>query len=166
MWDFAAGFRNEHDLSQPLLAALWDGFVDIYNEVLVMRGAISRALERLAERAERDPSLRLHVAREYRKSFTRRPGPFYDALAEAREIAAVFLLGLWRRVDPDTFTFGDLSPMLREIDRAHFGGNLRHLVQGNLIDRGIGLIPPGPRLRAPGKGSHLHSERTAGPEMD
>ena len=43
MWDFAYGFRTEHDLSQPLLAALWDGFVDIYNELLVMRGAISRA---------------------------------------------------------------------------------------------------------------------------
>jgi hypothetical protein len=166
MWDFAYGFRNEHDLSQPLLAALWDGFVDIYNELLVMRGAISRALERLAERAEHDTSLRLHVAREYRKSFARRPGPFYDALAETREIAAIFLLGLWRRIDPATFTFADIPQMLREIDRAHFGGALRHHVQGNLAHRGIGVIPPGPRLRAPGKSSHVHSERTAEPEMD
>jgi hypothetical protein len=163
MWDFAYGWRNEHELALPLIAALWDGFVEVYNEILVARGAISRAQEALAERAERDPSLRIHVTREFARAFARRPAPFYDAILEAREIAATFLLGLWRRIDPTDFRFADIGVYLEEVDRARFSGRLRTLFEGRLASRGIGLIPPGPRLGKPGKSSHLHSARTASP---
>jgi hypothetical protein len=164
MWDYVDGWASEHDLSQPLLAALWDSFIEVYNELLVSSGAIPRALERLAERAEVDRSLRPHVSVEFRRAFARRPEPFYDALRSAREIAAVFLLDLWRQVDPSDFRFEDIAPFLAATDRRRFSGQLKRLVAGRLAIRGVGIVPPGPRLGRPGRWSHLHSARTATPD--
>jgi hypothetical protein len=164
MWDFATGWQSEHELSLPLLAALWDSFVEVYNELLVAHGAIPRALERLAERAEVDRALRVHVAREFQRAFLRRPEPFYAALRTAREIAAVFLLNLWRQVDPADFRLEDIAGFLEETDQRVFSGRLRRLVAGSLASRGVGVVPPGPRLGRPGRWSHVHSARTATPD--
>jgi hypothetical protein len=164
MWDFVEGWRSEHELSLPLLAALWDGFVEVYNELLVAHGAIPRAVEALAERARVDRSLRLLVAREFARHYRQRPEAFHGALVEAREIAAIFLVGLWARVEPTRFRFGDIARFLDEVDRERFSGQLRDLVQGRLRLRGIGVVAPGPRLAPPGKSSHVHSSRTAAPD--
>lgn len=40
MWDFQRGWTSEHDLAQPFIAAMFDAFVEIYNEMLVAAGAI------------------------------------------------------------------------------------------------------------------------------
>lgn len=163
MWDFVRGWSSVHELSQPLLAALWDGFVEVYNEILVNRHAIPRAVERLAEEAELNDRLRPVAMREFAKAFQRRPDPFYDAIIEAREIAASFLIDLWHRVDPTSFRFSDIAPLLAETDRRRFGGHLRKLVAGRLAIRGVGIVPPGPRLTPRSASNHLHSERMAMP---
>lgn len=164
MWDFQRGWTSEHDLAQPFTAAMFDAFVEIYNEMLVAAGAIPRSLERLAERAERDPALQTHLRRGFTRAFERQPEPFYHALVETREIAAMVLIGLWRRIDPTDFSFDDLAGMLQDIDREEFNGRLAPVVGRCLRLRGVGVIPPGPRLARPGRASHMHSLRTAMPE--
>ena len=80
------------------------------------------------------------------------------------QMAAMVLIGLWRRIDPTDFSFDDLAGMLQDIDREEFNGRLAPVVGRCLRLRGVGVIPPGPRLARPGRASHMHSLRTAMPE--
>ena len=160
MWDFAAGWSNEHDLALPLIAALFDAFVEVYKEILVRHGAIPRALDDLADMAERDPAWRGRVRAGFARAYARHPGRFHAAVGEARAIAATMMVGLWLRAEPRRFRLADIGPILAEVDFEQFGGGLRRIVTGCLARRGIGLVPPGPRLKPPGRDSHLHSERT------
>ena len=164
MWDFVRGWSSEHQIAQPLLAALFDAFVETYKEILVRHGAIPRALDDLADMAERDPAWRGRVRAGFARAYGRHPERFHAAVAEARAIAATVMVGVWRRAEPDRFRLRDMGPILAEIDLAQFGGELRPIVMGCLARRGIGIVPLGPRLRPPGRDSHLHSERTMGVE--
>ena len=47
---FAGGWIDEHDLSQPLTGALFDILVDIFQENLVERGLITREVADLSDR--------------------------------------------------------------------------------------------------------------------
>lgn len=164
MWDFEGGWDSEHDLALPLIAALFDAFIQIYKAILVRDGVIPRGLAELAERAETRPPLRPEVARHFAHWHALRPECFHDALAEARDIAALMLVGVWDLADPRDFSFALLPRLLREVDWHDFGGELYPIVRGCLGKRGIGLVRPGPRLRAPDETSHMHSVRTVMPD--
>lgn len=160
LWDFAAGWYDEHDLSQPLLAAFFDAFVEIYKEVLVVHGAIPRALDDLAGMAMRDASWRGRVRAGFNHAYARHPDRFHAALAEARDVAATMMIGLWHLAEPSRFRLSQIPEILEEVDLAGFRGRLRPIVADAFTRRGIGLVRPGPRLAPPGSNSHLHSERT------
>lgn len=164
MWDFARGWDNEHDLSLPLTAAFFDAFVAVYKAVLVRHGAIPPALDDIAEMAEREPAWRGRARKGFARAYARHPARFHDALAEARDAAAAMLVGVWTEADPVRFRLADILPILREVDLRDYGGALSPIVADAFRRRGIGLVAPGPRLRPPGKESHVHSERTDCPE--
>ena len=48
---FAAGWTDEHDLSEPLTGAFFDLFVDLFHDNLVQWGVISTEVEGLMDRA-------------------------------------------------------------------------------------------------------------------
>lgn len=164
MADFVRGWRSEHELAEPVIAGFFDAFVEVYNEMLVATGAIPRALEALAERAEVDPSLRRHVQRGFDRAFARRPEPFYVALARARDLAAATMIRLWQNIDPVRFRFADVLDILLDIDSPPGVPSFPRLARGCLAIRGVGIVRPGARVRPPGKDSHMHSSRTATPD--
>lgn len=164
MWDFARGWDSEHDLALPLTAAFFDAFVAVYKAILLRHGAIPPVLDDIAEMAEREPAWRGRTRAGFARAYARHPARFHDALAEARDVAATMLVAIWRRAEPTRFRLADILPILGEVDRGAFGGALRPVVAGTFRRRGIGIVPPGPRLRPPGADSHIHSERTACPE--
>ena len=164
MWDFRAGWTSEHELALPIIAALFDAFTRIYEALLIESGVIPPALARFAEAAKTDPALRGAVSLGHTRWYARLPEAFHDALIKARDIAAVMLIGVWRRADPADFSFAHLPALLREVDRREFGGWLTPIVHGCLARRGVGLVPPGPRLAPPGRASHVHSARTSAPD--
>lgn len=166
MWDFAAGWDNEHDLALPLVAALFDAFVAVYRILLVRSGAISAALDDIAEMAESDPAWRGRARAGFARAYARHPERFVDAVIGAREVAAAMLVGIWNRAEPTRFRLGHLPAILEEVDLYRYGGVLRAVVADAFRRRGIGLVAPGPRLRPPGADSHLHSTRTAAPQND
>lgn len=163
MADYAVGWDNEHHLAKPMIAAFFDIFVDLYHEILLDWGAVSASLEHLADQAERDGSLRTHLQRGFDRAFQRKPEAFKDALAEARDMAARYLIEIWMATEPDTFGFGGIPALMEEIDEDLTGGRLNRLVQNSLQHRGIGLITPGLRNHEPGTDSHMHSARTLKP---
>ncbi len=163
MWDFRAGWRSEHELALPLIAALFEAFTRVYETILIRNGAVPPALGRLAGVSLIDPASKRAVARGFSLAYERSPWRFHDALIEAREIAAEILIGAWRLADPRDFSFAHLPRLLGEVDRLRFDGAIAPLVRGCLARRGIGVIPPGPRISPPGPDSHVHSARTAMP---
>ncbi len=164
MADFRHGWTSEHALSEPLMGAWFDAFVDIYHDLLVTAGAIPPALEALADRAERDPGLRPAVRAGFRRAFDRAPDPFREALAAARDATALVLLAFWRRIEPERFSFAATPGLMRAAEAEATGGRLWPHFAAALAARGIGRIAPGPRLRPPGPGAHLLSARTAAPK--
>lgn len=164
MWDFVNGWHSEHELALPLIAALYDAFVQIYKTILVRHRAIPPALAHLAEQAELNPTLSATVSNGFARWYARRPEAFHDALVDTREIAANMLIGLWEIADPGEFSFAELPRLLGAVDRRRFDGEIYPIVRGCLGRRGIGLVPPGPRLGAPGTHGHAHLARMAMPE--
>ena len=71
--------------------------------------------------------------------------------ARPATIAATMMVGLWMRADPSGSGSATSARSSREVDFEQFGGGLRPIVAGSLARRGIGLVPPGPRLRPPGR---------------
>ena len=53
--EFTAGWDDEHKLSQPLTGAMFDIFVDIFQELLVERGLIPREVAEATRRVRDEP---------------------------------------------------------------------------------------------------------------
>jgi hypothetical protein len=163
MWDFVQGWSTEHETAEPIIGGLFDAFVEIYKELLVLRGVIPRELDSLAQLSRSRRSLRGPVRLGFERAYADHPDAFFDALGEARTTAAVLLVSLWTQIDPLRFRLADLIPIFRAIDLRQFDGTLLPIVLGSLIRRGIGTVSLGPRLDPPGAESHLHSSRTMRP---
>ena len=58
MSEFALGWSDEHDLSEPLTGAVFDLMLDLYQANLVERGLIPRTLAALARRARASARVR------------------------------------------------------------------------------------------------------------
>ncbi len=146
MRDYARGWDNEHNLAKPLIGAFFDIFVDLYHELLLDHGAVSPSLERLADRAERDVALRAIVQRGFDRAIERRPELFKEALSDARDIAARFLVEIWMSIDQEAFSFEQIPPLANDIDWVLTRGRLGRLLDKNLRFRGIGSVSAGPRI--------------------
>ena len=149
MHDYARGWRHEHDLAKPLIGAFFDIFVDIYHEFLLQNGGVSRALEDLADRAERDRTLQTDLQRGFDKAFERNPDAFGQALSYARDTTARMLVEIWLMMNQATFTFADIPPFLHEINDRFSYGRFKRLIDNSLDHRGLGKISAGPRTREP-----------------
>ena len=55
MSKFAFGWDDEHDLSEPLTGAIFDILVDVFQEVLVDRGVISRQIADMSDNVRAHP---------------------------------------------------------------------------------------------------------------
>lgn len=161
MWDFRLGWEDEHELALPVIAALFDAFIQIYKTRLARAGAIPPALARLISIEDLDPALRAPIARGFAAAYARRPEAFADALIEAREMAARMLIGVWETADPRTFSFAHLPGLLAAVDRRDFGGALAPILRACLARRGIGLVAPGPRRAPSGQAGPPRSARAA-----
>ena len=69
---FAAGWVDEHDLSQPLTGAVFDIFVDIFQENLVERGLISREVADLSDRIREHPEFDVVIQAAFDAGFSGR----------------------------------------------------------------------------------------------
>lgn len=164
MDDYVRGWASEHFLAKPLIGALFDIFVDIYHEYLLEAGGVSPALERLADRAERDPGLRPRLQHGFDKAYDRDPTVFEDALCEARDMMGRMLCEVWRSIDKDNFEFVRLPHLLREIDADLTGGRFTRILDIAIALRNLDTVRPGPRLDTPGVISHCRSSRMLIPD--
>jgi hypothetical protein len=163
MSDFANGWVDEHDLSQPLTGALFDILVDIFHESLLERGLISPMVENLADRLQRQPEYEPAIQALFDEAYAQNRDGFKQALLEARDILGYLLAETWRRLAPESLNYDDVAAALLATDHRLTGGRYRRLIRVNLDWREIGFVAVGPRLERPDARSHAFSVRTVLP---
>jgi hypothetical protein len=162
--DFSSGWRDEHDLSEPLTGAFFDILVDVFDQNLLDRGLIGPEVEDLFDRFERFPQYEGTIQALFDDAYRGRRQGFKEALLEARDYLGVALAETWKRLSPDHLSYEDVGGVLLEVDRELSGGRYRQAILNNLLWRDIGIATVGPRLTPAGAESHAFSARTLVPE--
>jgi hypothetical protein len=162
--DFVGGWRDEHDLAQPLTGAIFDMLVDVFHEELVERGLFSASAEDLSDRLEDRPDYHRVIQPIFDEAFAAAPDGFREALVSARDTIGICLAETWRRLSPHRLGYDDVGRALVAVDRMLTGGRYRRIIEVNLRRRAIGMARVGPRLRPPGPESHFDSPRVFVPE--
>jgi hypothetical protein len=162
---FAAGWEDEHALSQPLTGAVFDILVDVFQENLVERGLIGRDVADLNDRVRDHPEYAAIIQPAFDAAFASRRDGFRIALIDARDYLGVALAETWKRLSADYFGYDEVGDLLVAVDRALTGGRYRNEIVESFVWREIGAVKVGPRLSLPDKSSHAFSARTLVPEM-
>ncbi len=159
---FAAGWRDEHDLSQPLTGAVFDILVDIFQENLVGRGLIGRHVADLSDSVRDHPEHQPVIQAAFDAAYPGQKEGFRAAFAEARDYLGTALAEAWKRMSPDRLHYAGFAELLLGVDRKLSGGRYQAEMAESFAWREIGSAAVGPRLA---KGpSHSHSPRTIVPE--
>ena len=161
--EFVHGWSDEHLLAQPLTGAMFDIFVDVFHERLLLRDLISTGMEDLSDRLEADPSYGEVMQGMFDERYAEDPDGFRIALLEARDYLGSYLADAWQLLNPEFLTYYGVEQALLEVDHSITGGQFEPIISGNFRVRDIGLVRPGPRLKKPGRGSHSASVRTLVP---
>jgi hypothetical protein len=164
LFEFEAGWNDEHDLSEPLTGAMFDIFVDVFHEQLLERRLITPDVEDLFDQLERSMRYADLSQALFDEAFPRARDGFKDALLAARDYLGAVLAMTWQRLSPDSLNYVDVGEALLAADRRLSGGRYRRAILNNLTWRGVGLVEVGSRLTPPSGVSHAFSTRTLVPE--
>jgi hypothetical protein len=163
LFEFAQGWREEHDLSEPLTGAFFDIWVDVFHRNLVEQGLISIELDDLSDRLERDPDYHDVIQPLFDRAYSAAPEGFARALAEARDYMGVALALTWKRISANRLDYDDVFRAFLAVDTMINNGRYRDQIVDNMTWRGIGIVRVGPRLKPPAEDSHAFSPRTQMP---
>lgn len=163
--EFAAGWDDEHKLSQPLTGALFDIAVDIFQELLVERGVIPFDVAEATRTVRNEPEIAALVQPAFEAAFANHYDGLRAALADARDYVGFMLAATWQGLQADNFSYVDLADGLIATDQAMSGGRYFRAIFESFAWREIGSATVGPRLKPPGPRSHTHSARTLTPEF-
>jgi hypothetical protein len=162
MDEFVDGYKNEHELSQPLTGAIFDILADIFQESLLERGLISPEVEELAEIVEFGGEDNGEVQVAFDRAYVEDTEGFVEALLDARDIMGAYLAEMLWDLDPDFLDYGDVADALLAVDQSATGGRYADIIDRNFERRGIGILHAGPRFK-PKRRDSLPSRRTVQP---
>jgi hypothetical protein len=162
--DFADGWSDEHELSEPLTGCVFDIFVDLFHDILHEVGAVPRGADELFHIAENAPQRAADIQGEFDRIFSRSPDAFYAAFVDARDTVARLLAATWQQLSGNDLLYSDVETAMIAADRQMTGGQLRHILSSNFRWRQIGLVEVGPKQEPSGPESHIYSSRIARPE--
>jgi hypothetical protein len=166
MSEFAEGWSDEHDLSQPLTGAIFDILVDVFQETLVDRGVISREIADMSDALRERPDWEPIIQSAFDVAYARQPEPFYQALVWARDYLGAVLAATWKRLSAQYLSYDDVGNVMLAVDRAFTGGRYQQEIFESFDWREIGTVRAGPRLPEADEESHALSSRTLVPEMN
>ncbi|HLZ07659.1 MAG TPA: hypothetical protein VKT80_03660, partial [Chloroflexota bacterium] len=135
---FAKGWDDEHALSQPLTGAVFDIFVDVFQENLVERGLIKRDVADRNDLVRSYPDYAATIQSAFDVAYARRREEFRLALIEARDYLGVALAETWKRLSADYFGYDEVGALLVAVDRALTGGRYRNEIVESFVWREIG----------------------------
>ena len=111
-----------HELSQPLTGAVFDIFVDVYQQNLVDAGLISLDLDHASGRVSGIPVDDPAVEARFRSAYEGRHEAFKAVLLETRDYLGSGLARAWRRLSPHDLSYLDVLDAMLAVDRDLTGG--------------------------------------------
>ena len=162
MDEFVDGYKNEHDLSEPLTGAMFDILADIFQESLLERRLIRPEVEELAETVEFGGEDSGELQDAFDRAYAEDSESFFEALVDARDIMGSYLAEMLWDLDPDFLDYGDVADALLAVDDRESGGRYGEIIDRNFERRGIGIFHAGPRFE-PKRQGRLPSRRTVLP---
>ena len=127
---------QRHAMSQPLTGAVFDMLVEVFQEMLVQDGLISRELDDLS-RQEDSPQEQI-VQAAFDRAYAGRHDQFKGALLDARDYIGRCLATAWRTLSWD-LSYGKVAAALLAADWQLAGGTGRKIMLDSLLWRGIEL---------------------------
>jgi hypothetical protein len=127
---------QRHAMSLPLTSAVFDVLVEVFQEMLVRDGLISRELDDLSRQEENPPGD--IVQAEFDRAYAGRHDEFKGALLDARDYMGRCLATAWRTLSWD-LSYGKVAAALLSADRQLAGGVGREIMLDSLRWRGIEL---------------------------
>jgi hypothetical protein len=162
---FADGWDDEHALSQPLTGAIFDILIDIFQEKLVARGLISRAVADMTEQVAHRPEFAAVIQAAFDAAYPGQEASFRAALIETRDYMGTAMARTWERLSPDGLDYAEIARTLLAVEGEMSQGRYREEMRESFDWREIGEVRTGPRRAKPDKSSHAFSARTVLPEM-
>jgi hypothetical protein len=161
--EFVRGWKNEHNLSEPLTGAFFDILVDIFHENLLAAGLITPEVEDLSDKLLATPQYASVIQGLFDQAFEKDPDGFKMALLHTRDILGTYLADTWDLIQTDDLTYVDIAQVFEDIDQELNAGRYGRLIRGNFDMRDIGFVRVGPQLAPLGRDSHAASVRTVVP---
>ena len=155
--EFEDGWSDAHFLAQPLVGAIFDSLVDVYQERLLEAGLIDPELRRLSEVTSYDQLDEGVVQERFAEAYDGRHDAFKAALIGARDYIGEGLVFLLTRTSPHFLRYAEVGQSWLLADRLLSGGRFNRDFQENLAWRDIGTAVVGPREPEDDEGqSHGH----------
>jgi hypothetical protein len=126
---------QRHAMSLPLTGAVFDMFVDVFQELLVQDGLISPELDALS-RPEVSSADEAVVQAQFDRAYDGRHEQFKAAFADARDYMGRCLAAAWRTLAPDV-TYGQVAAAMLAADRSFAGGAGQNIIAECMLWRGI-----------------------------
>lgn len=127
---------QRHAMSLPLTGAVFDILAEVFQEILVRDGLISRELDDLSRQEEGAPEEIIQA--EFDRAYAGQHDKFKGALLDARDYMGRCLAAAWRTLSWDV-SYGDVAAALLAADRQLAGGAGREIMLESLLWRGIEL---------------------------
>lgn len=163
--------RGVFALAEPLLGAMFDCLVEVFQDGLVARGLIAPDLvpaDVWPEGWTRDEvaASLAPVRTESRRAFVRFAEGFDQSLEAARDFLCLGMAHVMRTIRPDSLTFATVAARFLEGAAGAGLGALTPELMSHFLTRGIDPrphLPPAPAPRRPGRPANWNAVRTAPP---
>ncbi|NJO36737.1 MAG: hypothetical protein HC871_02795 [Rhizobiales bacterium] len=154
--EFAEGWSDPHFLAQPLVGAIFDSLVDVYQDRLLQWRLIDPELRRLSEVTAHEELDEGTVQERFAQAYDGRHERFRHALIEARDHIGDCLVFMLTRTSPHFLRYADVGESWIAADRWLSGGRHAEDFRENFRWRDIGRTVVGPRLETAESGEEGH----------
>ena len=144
--EFARGWPSPHMLGEPLVGAIFDCLVDVYQDRLLATGLIDTELRQLSEVTPYEELDEGIVQARFAEAYHGRHDAFKAALITARDVIGHCLVFLLTRTSPHVLRYADVGQTWLAAERHVAGGRFGTDFIANLLWRDIGVVDIGPRL--------------------
>ncbi len=155
--DFEHGWSDPHFLAQPLVGAIFDSMVDVYQTRLLEAGLIDPELRHLSETMPYEQLDGGIVQERFADAYHGRHDAFKAALVEARDYIGLCLVFVFTQTSPHFLRYADIGETWIAADRQLSGGLYAGDFRENFLWREIGMVNVGPRLPGDDDSEEAHS---------
>jgi hypothetical protein len=144
--EFENGWSDPHHLALPLVGALFDCMVDVYQDQLLCAELIDSELARLTEVTSYENLDEGNIQARYAEAYEGRHEEFKSALIAARDYIGHCMVALLTGTSPHFLRYASVGETLLAADRQLSGGRYQAQFFDNLAWREIGIAVVGPQL--------------------